>query len=55
MNNRSTSSSQLFALLEETWEGEGRGQYPTINSFDYRETLKLTRRDEKSLAYDQRT
>jgi hypothetical protein len=55
MSNKSTTSSQLFALLEGTWGGEGRGQYPTINSFDYRETLIFTRRDEKSLAYDQRT
>jgi THAP domain-containing protein 4 len=55
MSNKSTTGSQLFALLEGTWEGEGRGQYPTINSFDYRETLIFTRRDEKSLAYDQRT
>jgi hypothetical protein len=55
MSNKSTTSSQLFALLEGTWEGEGRGQYPTINSFVYRETLIFTRRDEKSLAYDQRT
>jgi len=54
MSNKSTTGSQLFALLEGTWEGEGRGQYPTINSFDYRETLIFTRRDEKSLAYDQR-
>jgi len=55
MSNKSTTSSQLFALLEGTWEGEGCGQYPTINSFVYRETLIFTRRDEKSLAYDQRT
>lgn len=55
MSNKSTSSSQLFALLEGTWEGEGCRQYPTINSFDYRETLSFTRRDEKSLAYDHRT
>lgn len=54
MSNKSTTGNQLFALLEGTWEGEGRGQYPTINSFDYRETLIFTRRDDKSLAYDQR-
>jgi len=54
MSNKSITGSQLFALLEGTWEGEGRGGYPTINSFDYRETLIFTRRDEKSLAYDQR-
>jgi hypothetical protein len=35
--------------------GEGRGEYPTINPFDYRETLIFTRRDQKSLAYEQRT
>jgi hypothetical protein len=55
MSNISTISSQTFNLLEGTWRGEGRGGYPTINSFDYRETLIFTRRDEKSLAYDQRT
>lgn len=54
MSNKSTTGNQLFALLEGTWEGEGRGQYPTIDSFAYRETLIFTRRDEKSLAYDQR-
>ena len=35
--------------------GEGRGGYPTVTWFDYRETLTFTRRDEKSLAYEQRT
>jgi len=33
---------------------EGRGGYPTVTSFDYRETLSFRRRDEKSLAYEQR-
>lgn len=47
-------SDQLFSLLAGTWTGEGRGQYPTVISFDYRETLTFTRRDEKSLAYEQR-
>jgi hypothetical protein len=55
MSNQSTASSQVFDLLEGTWAGEGRGQYPTITSFDYRETLAFTRRDEKTLAYEQRT
>lgn len=55
MSNKSTTNSQLFALLEGTWSGEGRGGFPTISSFDYRETLIFTRRDEKSMAYDQRT
>src|SRR5688572_760749 len=49
------SSDQLFPLLEGIWKGEGRGQFPTVNSFDYRETLTYTRRDEKTLAYEQRS
>jgi THAP domain-containing protein 4 len=55
MSNTSTSSTQVFDLLEGTWRGEGRGQFPTVTSFDYRETLVFTRRDEKTLAYEQRT
>jgi hypothetical protein len=46
---------QMFDTLEGTWTGEGRGQFPTVTSFDYRETLTFTRRDEKTLAYEQRT
>lgn len=46
---------QLFDALVGTWTGEGRGQFPTVTSFDYRETLTFTRRDEKILAYEQRT
>ena len=45
----------MFDFLEGTWTGEGRGGYPTVTSFDYRETLTFTRRDEKSLAYEQKT
>ena len=48
-------NNQLFDLLEGTWIGEGRGKFPTVTSFDYREMLTFTRRDEKSLAYEQRT
>jgi len=55
MNNNFTTTSHLFALLEGTWTGEGHGGYPTVTSFDYRETLTFTRRNEKSLAYEQRT
>ena len=54
MSNNSTTTPQLFTLLEGTWKGKGRGQFPTVNSFDYRETLTFTRRDEKTLAYEQR-
>ena len=55
MSNQSTSSSRVFDFLEGTWAGEGLGQFPTVTSFDYRETLVFTRRDEKTLAYEQRT
>ena len=55
MNNGLAISSQVFDLLEGTWKGEGRGGYPGVTSFDYRETLIFTRRDEKTLAYEQRT
>jgi hypothetical protein len=49
------SNYHLFTLLEGTWTGEGHGEYPTITPFDYRETMIFTRRDERSLAYEQRT
>jgi len=55
MGNQSTKSSQVFDLIEGTWKGNGRGGYPGVTSFDYRETLIFTRRDEKILAYEQRT
>lgn len=54
MKNKLITGSQLLALLEGTWTGEGRGEYPGITSFDYREALIFTRRDEKTLAYEQR-
>jgi THAP domain-containing protein 4 len=55
MNNPSTTNIQVLDLLQGTWRGEGRGYFPGVTSFDYRETLIFTRRDEKILAYDQRT
>jgi hypothetical protein len=54
MTNTLNVSSQVLSLLEGMWIGEGRGEYPTVTSFDYRETLTFTRRDEKTLAYEQR-
>lgn len=55
MNNQSRTSAQVLDLLQGTWKGEGRGQFPSVTSFDYREALTFTRRDEKTLAYEQRT
>lgn len=55
MSNTSTTSTQVLDLLEGAWTGNGRGKYPTIQSFDYRESLTFTRRDNMSLAYEQRT
>jgi len=55
MSNQPIVANHIFTLLEGTWTGEGHGGYPTVTSFDYRETLTFTRRDEKSLAYEQKT
>jgi hypothetical protein len=55
MKNSPEITQQLFDTLEGNWAGEGRGGYPTVTSFDYRENITFTRRDEKSLAYEQRT
>ncbi len=54
MKNNQSIIPPVFTLLASTWSGTGRGEYPTITPFDYRETLTFTRRDEKSLAYEQR-
>ncbi|HET9906564.1 MAG TPA: FABP family protein [Anaerolineales bacterium] len=48
------TSGKILSLLEGTWAGEGRGDFPGVSSFDYRERLTFTRRDEKTLAYEQR-
>ena len=55
ISNGLTQTKQLFLLLEGTWTGEGRGEFPGVTSFAYRETLLITRRDENSLNYEQRT
>ena len=54
MNNSSITGIQVLDLLQGTWKGEGRGQFPTVTSFNHRDTLTFTRRDEKTLAYEQR-
>jgi hypothetical protein len=55
MNDNPTTTGEIFELLEGSWQGEGHGDYPTTESFNYREKLVFTRRDEATLAYEQRT
>jgi THAP domain-containing protein 4 len=55
MDNKFTNSDQVLDLLEGTWTGEGRGEFPGVTSFSYRERLTYTRRDKNSLTYEQKT
>ena len=55
MTDTTADGLRVFDLLLGTWTGTGRGQFPGVTSFDYRETLIFTRRDDKTLAYEQRT
>src|SRR6187551_602906 len=55
MDSTFPRSRQVMDILEGSWRGEGRGQFPGVTSFNFRETLTFTRRDEKTMAYEQRT
>lgn len=54
--SRNPEVQSLTEALSGQWVGSGQGGYPTIDSFDYRETLEFTQRDDHpALHYDQRT
>lgn len=47
---------EIVEALLGVWAGGGSGGYPTIDSFQYRERLAITERDDHpALHYDQRT
>jgi hypothetical protein len=42
-------------VLAGTWQGRGRGQYPTVAPFDYEEEATFSPTGKATLAYQQRT
>lgn len=54
MDEQSITGAQVLSFLQGTWTGEGRGEFPGVTSFAFRESLVFTRRDEQTMAYEQR-
>ena len=55
MTRKSILTNLLLSSLEGTWSGTGRGEFPGVTSFAYRETPIFTRRDRDCLNYEQKT
>lgn len=52
-DQRAAALAVLDALVG-TWKGQGHGDFPTMDPFDYDEEIVFSRLDERSIGYQQR-